>query len=211
MADRNEKQVLEGKLKKEARYLQISIPYDKDDKLGLITFDDGMMTELECENDFTPPMLNEESLRLEVVIDLKERKVQDWNTEEGYLRMWAKVRDSGTYTLLDDEKETLWQIDGYVPNAMIPPYNNGFGDYLELAIEYDGSLPQWQSKPDFSDFLKNGQEPKPIKTNKWHRAEDAYYNIMSRHLKQHEMVWLVQRLLAKYSLTTKDIIKDILY
>ena len=39
---------------KEARYLHIAIPYDKEDEL--ITFDDGMMTELECEEDFTPPM-----------------------------------------------------------------------------------------------------------------------------------------------------------
>ena len=141
MPERSERQALEGKLKKDARYLHISIPYDKDENGELITFDDGLMTELECDEDFTPPMLNEEDQRLEVVIDLKERKVQDWNSEDGYLRMWAKVRDSGTYTLLDEEKNPLWQIDGYVPNAMIPPYDNGFGDYLELAVEHDVHSP----------------------------------------------------------------------
>ena len=106
MTEKNER-ALEGKLKENARYLHISIPYDKDEDGGLITFDDGMMTELECDEDFTPPMLNEEDQRLEVVVDLKERKVIGWNPEEGYLRMWAKVRDSGTYTLLDDEKKPL--------------------------------------------------------------------------------------------------------
>jgi len=101
-------------LKKDARYLHISIPYDKDEDGGLITFDDGLMTELECDEDFTPPMLNKDDQRLEVVIDLKERKVQDWNSEDGY------------------------------------------------------------------------------------------------HLNQQEMIWLFQRLLVKYDLTTKDITKEIM-
>ena len=208
MTDKTEIQALENKLEKDARYLHISIPYDKDDDGMPITFDDGLMTELECDEDFTPPMLNEEEQRLEVVIDLKERKVLGWNPEEGYIRMFAKVRDSGTYTLLDEEKNPLWQIDGYVPNAMIPPYGDGLGDYLELAIEHDGSLLQWQAKPDFSDFIENGQEPKPIKTNKCHRAEEAYYDVMRRHLNQQEMIWLIQRLLVKSNLTTKEITKE---
>ena len=54
------------KLNAEAKYLQISLPYDKEDHL--ITFDDGMMTELECDDDFAPPMLNPETLLLEYVI-----------------------------------------------------------------------------------------------------------------------------------------------
>lgn len=98
-------------------------------------------------------------------VDLFERKVIDWDYND-YLRMWAKVCDSGTYTLLDADMNPLWQINGYVPNAMIPPYGDGFGDYLELAIEHDGSLPHWQSVPDFSDFVEDGEAPKPIKTNK---------------------------------------------
>ena len=199
-----------NKLRQEARYLHIAIPYDKDDKYGLITFDDGLMTELECDEDFTPPMLNEEDQLLEVVVDLKERKILDRKEDNGYLRLWAKVCDSGTYTLLDAEKNPLWQIDGYVPNAMIPPYENSAGDYLELAIEHDGSLPQWQTEPDFSDFLKDGQEPKPVKTNKWHQAEDAYYDVMRHHLNQQEMIWLIQRLLTKSEISMKQLTKEIM-
>ena len=41
-----------SKLEREARYLHIAIPYDKDDEL--ITFDDGLMTELECDEEFVP-------------------------------------------------------------------------------------------------------------------------------------------------------------
>lgn len=201
---------LNSKLEQAARFLHISIPYDKDDKYGLISFDDGLMTELECEKDFVPPMLNIETQRLEVTVDLFERKVIDWDYND-YLRMWAKVCDSGTYTLLDADMKPLWQINGYVPNAMIPLYEDGFGDYLELAIEHDGSLPHWQSIPDFSDFVEAGEAPKPIKTNKWHRAEDAYRDVMRHKLNNEEMIWLLQRLMAKYTLTQKEILKEILF
>jgi hypothetical protein len=201
---------LKSRLEQEARFLHVSIPYDKDDKYGLISFDNGWMTELECEEDFVPPMLNVETQRLEVTVDLKERKVVDWIYDE-FIRMWAKVCDSGTYTLLDADEKPLWQINGYVPNAMIPPYEDGFGDYLELTIEQDGSLPHWQTIPDFSDFIKDGEAPKPIRTNKWQHAEDAFYDVMSHKLNNEEMKWLLQRLMAKYTLTPKEILKKILY
>lgn len=188
-----------------ARFLHISIPYDKDDKYGLISFDDGLMTELECEEGFVPPMLNVETQRLEVTVDLFERKVINWGGDKDYIRMWAKVCDSGTYTLLDADMNPLWQINGYVPNAMIPPYEDGFGDYLELAIEHDGALPQWQTIPDFSDFVEDGEAPKPIKTNKWHRAEDAYYDVLRHKLSKEEMIWSLQKLLTKFSLNLNEI------
>ena len=210
MSDITEIKDLENKLKLEARYLHIALPYDKDDEYSMISFDDGVMTELECDEDFTPPMLNIEDQLLEITIDLQECKVLDWKETNGYLRIQAKVCDSCTYTRLDADKKPLWQIDGYVPNAMIPPYENGFGDYLELAIESDGSLPQWQQEPDLSDFLERGQEPKPIETNKWHRAKDAYYDVMKHHLNQQEMVWLIQRLLAKSDVSLKQIANVIL-
>ena len=60
---------LKNKLEQEARYLHIAIPYDKNDEL--ITFDDGVMTELECDEEFVPPMLNAEDQLLESLIDLK--------------------------------------------------------------------------------------------------------------------------------------------
>ena len=58
---------LKEKIKKEARFLHIAIPYDKDDRM--ITFDDSVMIELECDDEFTPPMFNSEDKLLEYVID----------------------------------------------------------------------------------------------------------------------------------------------
>ena len=183
---------LKNKLKQDSRYLQISIPYDKEDKL--IRFDDGVMTELECDEEFTPPMLNAEDQLLEFVIDLKEGKMLNWNYEGGYLRMWAKVCDSGSYTLLDSEKKPIWQIRGYVPNKLIPPFENGYGDYIELAIEADGTVVDWPTKPDLSDFVSDGRSPEPIKTNKFHRAEEAYWHVRGMKLSKEEIEWLVEKL-----------------
>ena len=155
-------QALEDKLQQEAKYLHISIPYDEDDGYGMITFDDGVATELQCEEGFVPPMFNSENRTLEVTVDLKERRVLEWSEGKGYIHLWGKVVDSGTYTLLDADKKPLWQIKGHVPNALIPPYERGFGDYLELTINPDGSLPDWKEELDFSDFVESGCSPQPI-------------------------------------------------
>ena len=173
-------------------YLHISIPYDKDDEL--ITFDDGIMTELEVDDDFTPPTLDKETQRLEYVVDLKEGKALNWNEENGYLRMWAKVRDSGTYTLLDADKKPISQICGYVPNKLIPPYEKGYGDYIEIAINADGTIVDWRPNPDLSEFEQDGKTPEPIKTNKWHRAEEALWHIRCMKLNKEEIEWLVREL-----------------
>lgn len=185
---------LKNRLESEARYLKMSIPYDKDDESGLISFDDGLMTELECEEDFVPPMLNKEDQLLEYMVDLKERKVLNWSYKDGYLRMWAKVRDSGTYTLLDEKMNPLWQIRGYVPNRLIPPLEDGYGDYIELAVEGDGIVVGWPEKLDFSEFIKEGREPKHVKTNKWHRAEEALWDVRRHNLNKDEMNWLIEHL-----------------
>ena len=184
---------LKTKLYKEARYLQIVIPYDKDDRM--ITFDDSVMIELECNDEFTPPMFNSEDKFLEYVIDLEKRKVLNWDYEDGYLRMQGKVRDSGTYTLLDADKKPLWQIRGYVPNKLIPPFDRGFGDYIELPVDADGSIESWPTTPDFSEFIEEGKEPIPIKTNKWHRAKEALWSVRRMKLNQEEMEWLIGKLM----------------
>ena len=100
--------------------------------------------------------------------------------------MWAKVRDSGTYTLLDADKKPIWQISGYVPNHLLPPYEKGFGDYIELAVKSDGTINDWRETLDFSDFITDGKSPEPVKTYKWHRVEELVRDIMSKHLSEEE-------------------------
>ena len=168
------KQALENKMHSEARYLQISIPYDEDEGLGLINFDNGIETELQCEEGFVPPMYDSKRRTLEVTVDLKYRRVLNWDEEKGYIHMWAKLCDSGIYTLLDKEKRPLYQKKGYVPNALIPPYERGFGDYMSLAIRPDGSLPEWRKELDFSDFLEIGKEPSQETCNQKKKKMNEY-------------------------------------
>lgn len=201
---------LKEKLENEVRFLRISIPYDKRNNYELISFDDGLMSELECDESFVPPMYDEKTKLLEFWVDLRERKVKGWDESNGYLRIWAKVRDEGTYTLYDTDMKPLWQIQGYVPNALIPPYDMGFGDYLELTIETDGTLPQWQETSDFSDFLVSGWEPGPVMSYRWNHAATAYYDVLGYKLDKEEVVWLVQRLMGKYGLSGEEVGLEIL-
>ena len=202
--------ILKEKLENEARFLRISIPYDRRDKYTMVSFDDGVMSELECDESFVPPMYDENTKLLEFWVDLNEQKVKGWDKDNGYLRIWAKVRDEGTYTLYNKDMDMLWQIHGYVPNALIPPYEKGFGDYLELAIEADGTLPQWKETSDFSDFLENGREPGPVVSYKWNQAATAYYDILGYKLDKEEIIWLVQRLITKYGLSGEEVGLEIL-
>ena len=196
---------LKEKLESEARFLRISIPYDKRDKYTKVSFDDGVMTELECDESFVPPMYDEKTKLLEFWVDLREPKVKDWDESNGYLHIWAKVRDEGTYTLYDINMNPLWQIQGYVPITLIPPYEEGFGDYLELTINADGSLPQWKETSDFSDFISNGKEPAAVMSYKWNHAATAYYDVMHYQLDKEEVIWLIQRLMTRYSLGMEEI------
>ena len=200
---------LKEKLENEARFLRISIPYDKRDNYTSISFDDGLMPKLECDESFVPPMYDESTKLLEFWIDLREKKLKDWDENNGYLHVWAKVRDEGAYTLYDKDMKPLWQIQGYVPSALIPPYDMGFGDYLELTIEADGTLPEWQETPDFSDFLVSGREPGPVISHKWNHAAAAYYDVLGCKLDKEEVVWLVQRLMGKYSIGAEEVAEDV--
>ena len=199
---------LKEKLENEARFLRISIPYDKRDNYTMVSFDDGVMSEFECDESFVPPMYDESTKLLEFWIDLREKKLKDWDENNGYLHVWAKVRDEGTYTLYDNDMKPLWQILGYVPSALIPPYDTGFSDYLELTIEADGKLPEWQKAPDLSDFLVRGREPGPVMSYRWNHAATAYYDVLGYKLDKEEVVWLVQRLMVKYSISAEEVAED---
>ena len=200
---------LKEKLENEARFLRISIPYDKRDKYTTVCFDGCLASEFECDESFAPPMYDEKTKLLEFWVDLKEHKIKDWDESLGYLHVWAKVCDEGTYTLYDKDMKPLWQIQGYVPSALISPYDMGFGDYLELTIEADGTLPEWQKAPDFSDFLVRGREPGSVMSYRWNHAATAYYDVLGYKLDKEEVIWLVQRLRGKYSISAEEVVENV--
>ena len=178
-----------------ARYLHIAIPYDREwDEYHLITFSDGVMEELETEEDFVIPNYDSENKLMNFTIDLQEGRVVDWNRGE-YIRLWGKVCDSGTYTLLDANRRPLWQITGYVPNKLVPPQENGWGDYIELAIEADGRIADWPKEMGLSEFAENGHEPRPVRSNKYSKAKDALLSLYSYHLNEDEKRWVARQLM----------------
>ena len=192
MKKKNRSKMTVEHLQMNARYLDIVIPYYGDDDGHLITFNDGIMTELEYDEEFVNPMLDAENKQLKLLIDLQTLKVVDW--DGGNLRMWGKVRDGGAYTLLDADKKPIWQIQSYVPNKLLPPYEKGWGDYLVLIITPDGSLLEWRTPMDFTDFIEDGHEPEAIETNKWYRVKDALWDIRQRKLNQEELDCLLEQL-----------------
>ena len=183
-------------LNEHARFLYIVLPYYDEEKENLISFYDENKKHLESEPDFIPPMLNKDHKLLTLIIDLQELKIPGWNG--GYLRMWGKIRSCAYYTLLDVNMKPIWQLKGYVPDKLLPPYEDGWGEYLELVIEPDGSLKKWRTPLDFSEFIERGREPKPIPTNRWYKVHEAYWDVKDRKLDKDEsrllIEWLKQSL-----------------
>lgn len=64
-----------------------------------------------------------------------------------YVRFHAKLRDEGTYVLLDENKNEIKEHEGYVPKFF--PYGNdgtenNFGDYIDLIIDLEtGHIVNW--------------------------------------------------------------------
>jgi len=63
-----------------------------------------------------------------------------------------------------------------------------------LVIEPDGSLKDWHTPLDFSDFIEYGHEPELIETNKWYRVKDALWDIRQRKLNKEEFDCLLEQL-----------------
>lgn len=177
-----------------AKYIHIAIPYDPNcDEYHLITFSDGVMDELESEPDFQIPNFDSENRLMNFTIDLTTGKVIDWQRDE-FLRLWGKIRDEGTYTLLDADHTPITQITSYVPNRLLPPFEQGWGDYLELAIQSDGTIDNWSSTPDLSEFLEKGHAPRPVRTNKYRKATEALLSLYQYHLTDDEKQWIARQL-----------------
>ena len=113
----------------------------------------------------------------------------NWDYGE-YMRVWAKVCDSGTYTLYDEHHTPLWQIKGYVPNKLVPPQEHGWGDYLELCISDSGDVLNWPTYLDFSEFVEEGQKPEPVKSYRWHLVSWAIHRIKDLKLDEEEVSML---------------------
>lgn len=78
----------------------------------------------------------------DIVIDLETGTIIGWpkgiDADTCY-----KVCDDGVYTLLNEQKEPVVKIEGYVPDIMCPE-GGGYGDYIEMKIDSDGKIANWK-------------------------------------------------------------------
>ena len=178
------------RLQREARFLSISVPYDSREEYCLLEFSNSEDGELEKKDNHAISMLDRKNFMFNLDIDLKACKVHDWKPEYGYWRIWGKVKNYGTYTLLDSNKRPLWQIHGDVPCNLVPPFEKGWGDYLDIRVNSDGSIESWPQKPDFTDFIEHGRHPEIIRSNRWHLVRKAIYCLSDLQLDTDELSML---------------------
>ncbi len=65
-----------------------------------------------------------------------------------------KICDDSSYYLKDAEGNTILSIDGYVPN-ILNIYNDGYGDYIFLKVDKNGTIKDWPSEHDINDFKED--------------------------------------------------------
>lgn len=89
------------------------------------------------------------------VIDLDTGKIENWpggTTADVHY----KVCDAGRYALLDEDRNEIIVIDGYVPEIMWPG-GRGFGDYIIMSIGADGQIEDWRVVlGEFEDAARKG-------------------------------------------------------
>lgn len=95
------------------------------------------------------PLLNGNQWKAEVMIDSGQIVGWPQGVEQ---EMFCKVCDAGVYTLIDNEGNNIAQIDGYVPNEIVP---GEYGDYVDLKISGDGIITNWPKHPCVDEFFED--------------------------------------------------------
>lgn len=106
------------------------------------------------DNNNLPPLISEtsEAYYAEFTINLHNHQIEGWSSVYGYWHIYTKTIDTGTYTILDADKNIICRLShDYVPNCIIPP-TNGFGDYVEFEIDKNGFAHGWNNEYDFEQL-----------------------------------------------------------
>lgn len=76
-------------------------------------------------------------------IDLENGTVMNWNGEE--VDMFDKLRDEGVYELYYGET-LVCKKEGYVPEFLYIGEGCGYGDYIQMSVEKDGHIKEWNDR-----------------------------------------------------------------
>ena len=85
----------------------------------------------------------------QVIIDVDNGIIANWPKGQS-VDVYAKVRDDGTYSILDKNKQVIKTLDqSYVPDCLAIE-DSGYGDYIIMKIDANGKIQNW--KPSFDEF-----------------------------------------------------------
>lgn len=77
---------------------------------------------------------------INVMIDVDSKKLVGWMETNDIVSIFAKVRDEGIYRYYDKDKNVVLEKENeYVPD-FLQVEENGFGDYLNMIINKDGVI-----------------------------------------------------------------------
>lgn len=75
------------------------------------------------------------------IIDINTGRIVNWSNGVT-ASIHYKVCDEFYCDILDEEENIVCSYDGYVPHCMCPK-ENGYGDYIILDIDENGSIRDW--------------------------------------------------------------------
>jgi hypothetical protein len=126
----------------EARYLKVEagVRYWEDASVNDTEDEDGSLIPFRSGDYWCP------------TIDLDAGVVEDWPADTT-ASIHYKVCDDGRYVLLDEGREEIVALNGYVP-SILSPGGNGYGDYVIMQIDENGHIGGWRIELDaFEDAL----------------------------------------------------------
>lgn len=89
---------------------------------------------------------------LVLTIDVETGQVLNWPKNSPYDFFDMKIVDEGEYILLNTAGEVIVEYSGYVPDCV---GHDGWGDYLEFAIDGESNIKEWIfTQEDLDEFMK---------------------------------------------------------
>ena len=93
-------------------------------------------------------------LRWRPLIDIKDGVIVNW-CKGITAHAFYKICDDGSYALLDDDHNVLYDVDSYVP-SILAIEDQGFGDYIDMVIDENGKIKDWNcTEDDLKSIINN--------------------------------------------------------
>lgn len=90
------------------------------------------------------------------LIDIETGQIVNW-TKGVTGNVLYKVCDEFACDVLDAERNTVFSYEGYVPDFMCPR-EEGYGDYIDMEIDEDGFIKDWDKQEVWNKFNAEEEE-----------------------------------------------------